>query len=613
VGSFTLFAFHFLLLTFYFLLFTLNEANMPENISINDLILSAGAMRHRLDFLSDEDPFRVVIEARAEIVTDPADFNLTTAEIGKEQFDDEDYLIIKSVFVTSQPFRNENRDAFRREDLAAVAGSGQISNTKPGILDLNHDFFPYGVVLDKKAVAASVEMDGEIVEVTQLEVYSVLWAWRFPELAASVRKWYKEGNLKFSMACRASAYECGDCGTTAAKTEDFCEHLLQGSYSERVLVEPKFYANSIITPNKKPADRNAVAKELAETNDELRWALRNAMYEVYDNFWKNIREILNAGKNVIANAKKQFDAARDAYVKLFDQLAAVATAANGEEVARTRVLEVTIDKARNRADFESLPWLLYGVLRDIESAGMEKGRELILRAFNDARDLFVALWKALAPEQKEMFRNQTVVVSEIDDHQTTEGVLEMQLTEQQIAALKEKLEKAEARVKELESAEAQKELRAAKKEVEDLTALLATADQETAELKTQLETAQKEAAEAKEAKEKAEAELAKAQEFVKAEREKEVARINAERSEKINAMSLADEKKEFWIAKFAVALSEAGEVEDPNGEMYGEFIQAAPAAPAEDPQDPVAVTQKNNGLHSGSHREAAPSVISSWA
>lgn len=597
---------------------------------IKDLILSAGAMRRRMEFMNDADPFRVVIEARAEIVEAPEEWRLTTAEVGKEDFGDGDYLIIKSVFVTSQPFRNDNRDSFRPEDLAEVGASTQISNARPGILDLNHDFFPYGVVLDKKAVQARVEVAGEATPVTQLEVYSVLWAWRFPELAAAVKKWHQDGKLRFSMACRASAYQCGDCGATAKETGEFCEHLLQGTYSERVLIKPKFYANSIITPNKQPADRNAAAKELAETNEELRWALRSAMAGVYDEMWRSIRDAINTGKNVVANVKRAFDAGKEGYLKLFEQLRVIETAGGATpgspgdgSVAGTRVYEVTLEKARARADFESLPWLLFSVLNDIEHSGIEDGAEYAARAFDDGRDLFVQLWKAMSAEQREMYRNQKVVVAGAVangsagstggigtggyppaplvrgdglENNLPEGDWEMD--EKQIQALKEKLALAEARVKELEGAEAQKELSAAKKEVETLTALLSTADQEGAAMKGQLEAAQKDAETLRAEKDALEKELAEARAFVKAERERQAERTNAERKAMIEAMPLADDKKAFWIAKFSVAIDEGGNFCDPNGEIYAEFVQHGPAPAATPPaEDPVALSRQNSGLH----------------
>jgi hypothetical protein len=566
------------------------------------IAIAIEAQKKQLELLKDEDPFKSLIISKAEIVTESAGFNLTEATVGQASFSDDDYIIIKSIFATSQPYVNGNKDSFREEDINSVGESKQLSETKPGILDLNHNFFPFGTVIGKKVSPANINFNGETVEVKHLEVYSVLWAWRFPELAENVRDWNEIGLLRFSMACKAKAHLCGECGVEATNVDEYCEHLKDKTYNERILIEPKFYANSIISPDRQPADSNAKALEIGEfmtvegenmekfivSYDEVYWITRDAMSNTYAALWNQVRDILDANQSVISNIKSVFDEARDSYVMLFKQLQ--------KFISDAGLYEVNLDKKKKRYDLENLPWLLRETLYDIEASGSENSESLIKKAFNDAKNMFVSLWKALEPEQKETFRNQKIIISEQDINLTNKGELEMDQA-QRIKELESQLKEAIDKLDEYENTETTKQIEGLKTEVADLKAKLVESDKKIDEL----ETSKQEHTEAIKVLETEKTELTEQldsqNELVVEARKQEVESTNLARKGKIEEMKLTDEQKEFWINEFQVSLDEeTGEIKDPNRDMYEKFVSKLPAEEAIESQK-VLESKKNDALH----------------
>jgi len=534
------------------------------------------------------DPFSTLISASAEII-DAKELKLTTADIGKEDFSDEDYLVIKSIFVTSRPYVNENKDSFKPEDLHSVAESNQISNLKPGMLDVNHNFIGYGTVIDKKIVPGKVIVGENEEEVVHLEVYSVLWAWRFPELAEQVKAWHKSGLLRFSMACKAESHECGTCGTVANRVEDYCEHLKNKTYSERILNKPKFYANSIITPDKQPADTNAKGLEVSEMDNEVFWRIYDSMFQTYSQMWKNIFNALDEGGSVISTIKSEFNNGRDSFINLFGQI-------ESEFVKTASIFEVDLIKKKNRIDFENVRWLLQDTIYDIMYSGTENPKELLAKAFNDGRDLFISLYKKLAPEQKQMFKNQTIVISN--------KIGEDMELEKKLKELEDKLAAAEAKIKDYESQEVQKTIEAQKAEIEELTNKLSNSDSEISALNEKLEKANEVQKGLEEKVNSLNEQIEAQKEYVVEARRKEVENINEKRKEKINAMKLADEKKEFWIKKFEASLNEDGEIVDPNKGLYEDFVANIEFSTAStEENETVNESKKHEAVHSESADE----------
>lgn len=168
-----------------------------------------------------------------------------------------DYIVLKSVLCTSLPYYNKNYDAFEEADLIDAIDAGQLSNLQPGMVDWNHDFQARGNTVHAEIVSGKSMVPGfdEPQDVKQIIVYSVFYSWRFPEEANKVREWADKGILTFSMACGAESVEYKKIDSN----DDY--------FSIRILKRPRFFANSIITPEKTQADENAVNLEIANKNE----------------------------------------------------------------------------------------------------------------------------------------------------------------------------------------------------------------------------------------------------------------------------------------------------------------------------------------------------------
>jgi hypothetical protein len=575
------------------------------NIDFPKLISARSSLN---DFIKDDNPFKSIIIARAEIVEDVSKLKFDT---GGEDLKENDFIVIKSVFVTSQPYKNGNKDSFRKDDLTAIASSDQFSETKPGMLDVNHNFFPFGTVIGKELLPAKVMINNKKHEVIQIAVYSVLWAWRFPELAEKVREWGAAGLLKFSMACKATAHQCGMCGTIAENVDDYCEHLTEGTYNERILIEPKFYANSIITPDKQPADENANAlevgqyiilegddmKKIIKGEDELYWITKDAMWKVLDSLFMDVRQILSDSKSVISKIKTAFDTARDNYLMLFKQLK--------QNLEGAQVYTVNLEKRLNKYTLDNLIWLLSDTLWDVEHSGVEDSDALLKQAFDDAKNKFVELWKALDQEQKDVYKNQKVIVS---NHLYSNKLKEreMEISEKlkeiqaKLDATQEKLDAANVKISEFEALKTEEKIKELEAEIAGLKEKLAKSDKKIDELNTAVEGKDKELEKLNSEKAELEKTIEGQKELVLDAKKKEVDTINLERAEKIDKMKLSDENKEFWKSEFTIAFNEEdGSFSDPKKEMYEKFVANIEKDETEDSpvSEKVITSQKNDALH----------------
>lgn len=191
--------------------------------------------------------------AKAEIVeesSNPSLFNYIAEKTKLKNNKPDDFILLKSVLVTSLPFVNANGDAFKPEDLVESVESGQLDKFQPAIVDWRHNFQPMGNTIGAEIIDTSVEVDGmdSKQNVKQIIVYSVFYAWLYPYEAEKIRSWAKKKILTFSMACGADGVE-----------------WINGM--NRILLKPQFVANSVIPPDGDPADRNANNLEIAKIKD----------------------------------------------------------------------------------------------------------------------------------------------------------------------------------------------------------------------------------------------------------------------------------------------------------------------------------------------------------
>lgn len=97
---------------------------------------------------------------------------------------------------------NRNRDAFVEEDLEALANDGLFAPPYLGMVDFNHDFFPYGAWY-----SARYEYDPKAGEFGLL-AEGTMFAWRFTEMADKIlAEQSRNGKVAVSMACIAQAIE----------------------------------------------------------------------------------------------------------------------------------------------------------------------------------------------------------------------------------------------------------------------------------------------------------------------------------------------------------------------------------------------------------------------
>ena len=201
----------------------------------------------------------------------------------------DDFIILKNYLATSLPYINGNGDAFKPEDLVDVVKNGQLSTLQPAIIDWYHDFSPRGNTIGAEVVDTVIDIAGiGKTNVKQIVVYSVFYAWLFPYEADKIREWADKGILTFSMACGAEDIE-----------------WINGN--NRVLIKPQFLANSIIPPDKNPADENAklikIAKQTIDNTNNLGEDNMDKIKEL-ENKIKDLETALKDKEKVIADLTK---------------------------------------------------------------------------------------------------------------------------------------------------------------------------------------------------------------------------------------------------------------------------------------------------------------------
>lgn len=156
---------------------------------------------------------------------------------------------------------NANGDAFLGEDLEKVVAGGLFSPPHVGMVDFNHDFFPYGVWF-----SSSYELDPQAGQMGIL-VEGTLFAWRFPEMADKLlAEQARNGFVAVSMACIAKYIET--------------KYNAETERQEYVLREPTFLTASFL--DVAPADpngRGGVSEDEESTHEsrveEINQALLN--------------------------------------------------------------------------------------------------------------------------------------------------------------------------------------------------------------------------------------------------------------------------------------------------------------------------------------------------
>lgn len=145
---------------------------------------------------------------------------------------------------------NLNKDAFLGEDLKEVAAENLFAPPYLGMVDFNHDFFPYGAWY-----SARYEFD-PLANQYGLLAEGTMFAWRFTEMADKIlAEQSRNGYIPVSMACIAQWIEPRE-GPDGSR--------------ESVLRKPVFLAVSIL--DVPPADPNAraVGDEKEDSSSESR-------------------------------------------------------------------------------------------------------------------------------------------------------------------------------------------------------------------------------------------------------------------------------------------------------------------------------------------------------
>lgn len=145
---------------------------------------------------------------------------------------------------------NRNGDSFLAEDLQEVVANGLFQPPHLGMVDFNHDFFPYGAWY-----SAKFEFDPKAGEFGIL-AEGTIFAWRFSEIADKIlAEQSRNGSVAVSMACIAQGLEFKPG---------------RDGLDETVLRKPVFLAVSVL--DVPPADPNAraVGTESDESTPEER-------------------------------------------------------------------------------------------------------------------------------------------------------------------------------------------------------------------------------------------------------------------------------------------------------------------------------------------------------
>ncbi len=223
---------------------------------------------YKNDYVKNNPKNLLHIEARASIIERPKDlivaqedWKKTYLNAGIEAELDviaDDILYVRYSLAHSSPYENDNRYVFSPEDLKSCVTAGQFEPTSLVMVDINHNYIPYGVVLKANTYQEELGMHGTV---TTLECIAGIWAWRFPGLVDDMKALHAANSLKWSMACSSDSVKCGVCNKSFPTISQSCEHIWNKE-GPIYVIGPHFAASSIIMEGEVPADRYANSTEV---------------------------------------------------------------------------------------------------------------------------------------------------------------------------------------------------------------------------------------------------------------------------------------------------------------------------------------------------------------
>lgn len=157
---------------------------------------------------------------------------------------------------------NSNGDAFLEEDLQEVVAHGLFQPPYLGMVDFNHDFFPYGAWYN-----ARYEYD-PIAGQYGIIAEGAMFAWRFNEIADKIlAEQSRNGSCAVSMACIAQGIEL--------------RHSADG-LEETVLRKPVFLTVSVLNVPSADPNARAVGYESEGSSEEDRMVeLNKALLRIF--------------------------------------------------------------------------------------------------------------------------------------------------------------------------------------------------------------------------------------------------------------------------------------------------------------------------------------------
>lgn len=195
----------------------------------------------------------------------------------------EDLLYMR--FILCHEGVNANKDGFT---LAELQSNFETAKNKD--INIEHSNNIVGVItasrLIESAEDASFEQMTKADEfVPYIECDAVVYQYKFPDVAATIRERHSLGNLTFSMETWYKAGRCEKCDTAFARESEYCDHLTnrfaQGSEDARWLVGITFGGAGIV---QKPADKDAKGLVIAKLEDwDVEWISERMDFDDLEN------------------------------------------------------------------------------------------------------------------------------------------------------------------------------------------------------------------------------------------------------------------------------------------------------------------------------------------
>jgi hypothetical protein len=337
--------------------------NLEEtNLNITDYVVS-GPWKNWLNNLgvSSEDSKNVTplfVEAKVSAVAEEQVFDkisdsLVTANFGSstEEIVEEIVKAKVSPVVNGRPRmlqvsaiiahegENRNRDAFFADELKEIVASQNLfKGAYAGLLDINHNFTPYGYWYDSEFLY------DDIADAFAILAHGAVWAWRFPDMADKlIATQARNGKVGVSMACLSPNQE-----------------MKPGKDGRMVrwLHSPTFIASTLLIDDE-PGDlygRGLLQEDPRSTGEEDRkiQILQTASSDNEENLMdiKEIREALtellgSSEESVLAKVAELLDARDEAHssdVAAKDELLTTANATVASLNARIAELEGDADE-----------------------------------------------------------------------------------------------------------------------------------------------------------------------------------------------------------------------------------------------------------------------------